>query len=234
MYAIVAFWFPYALLREKHWQTRRHDVNILNTFMLRYLVLLVFTIPFTDLYYSNPLCEVVEAAFVGMDTHTHFPSFSVTHTYTHTHTTDTYTHPHTHTLSLSHSHTHTLTHPHTHILTHTLSLSHTRTHTHTLIRLSPMICAGIFAVLALIAERKCSMKHTDLNKSNSMIGLAVFSLAVGALCQKMDVRKSMCDPLGVVQLHAIWHLLAGAALFLVYIYFSTENIVSKSTHFAID
>ena len=58
----------------------------------------------------------------------------------------------------------------------------------------------------------------------AVIGLGVASIAVGAVLGHLDAHGIVCDPDAVMQLHALWHVLACVCLGCQYLYYRWEVV----------
>ena len=55
--------------------------------------------------------------------------------------------------------------------------------------------------------------------------LAIIAFTVGFICQKLGSKNEMCDPTSYFQLHAIWHLLVGVAVTILFFFLLSNKCI---------
>lgn len=58
---------------------------------------------------------------------------------------------------------------------------------------------------------------------------SIFSLAIGCSAWILDIQNISFDPISLIQLHSIWHIGMGSAIFFLYLYYRSETVPHSST-----
>lgn len=77
-----------------------------------------------------------------------------------------------------------------------------------------------FVISAVIVQKKLKSKSKSI-----YLWLAIISYYTGSTFWLLDKNGTLCVPNSWMQGHALWHILSGTAVLLIYLYFRSEQIV---------
>jgi len=84
---------------------------------------------------------------------------------------------------------------------------------------------ALSVVLVLIVEYFTG-KRRDIDRDSRFIYGAVGAMAIGFLIWILDITKILCNPVSLLQGHAVWHILTALAAGLIYLYYRSEKPMS--------
>jgi hypothetical protein len=85
-------------------------------------------------------------------------------------------------------------------------------------------------MLAAILTSDALVRFRNLPRANTKYYLAsILSLAIGCTTWILDIQNIGCNPTGIIQLHSVWHIGMGSAIFFLYLYYRSETILHSST-----
>ena len=95
----------------------------------------------------------------------------------------------------------------------------------------PLLRRSLFIVmLVAILSSDALVRFYHLPKTSLKYFIAsIISLLIGCGAWLLDIQNIGCNPNGLIQLHSIWHIGMGSAIFFLYLYYRSETIHDSST-----
>ena len=73
------------------------------------------------------------------------------------------------------------------------------------------------------------MKRSDLEINAKYLFWSMFSFGLAFALWILDIKKIVCDPNSLWQLHSIWHILTALSGLLIYLYYFSEDDTESRT-----
>ena len=90
----------------------------------------------------------------------------------------------------------------------------------------PLFIVMLVAILSSDALVRFSrLPHTDVK----FFLASIISLTIGCSAWILDIQNIGCNPTSLIQLHSIWHMGMGGAIFFLYLYYRSETTTISST-----